>query len=68
MIRPFEFQVKEINSRISDEQKKIDRLIEAFRQLAKEDKRIEAILRNLSLFNNILPQSYFMLPQSGVLS
>jgi len=66
MIRPFEFQVKEINSCISDEQKKVARLLEAFRQFAKEDKRIEVILRNLSLFNNILPQSYFMLPQSGV--
>ena len=49
MIRPFEYKVKEIDSRISDEQNKIDRIIEVLRQLAKEDKRIEAILRNLSL-------------------
>jgi len=49
MIRPFESEVKEIDSRISDDQNKIDRVIEVLRQLAKEDKRIEAILRNLSL-------------------
>ncbi len=49
MTRPFEFKVKEIEKDIDSTNKKLDNLIDAFRQLAKNDKKVAEILRSFSL-------------------
>ncbi len=51
MTGPFEFQVREINPSALDEQKsRVDKLLEAFGQLAKEDRKMEVIWRNYPFF------------------
>ncbi len=49
MIRPFEDKVKNIESDITEDRDKINRLIEAFRKLAQNDPKVAKILKSFSL-------------------
>ena len=49
MTRPFEEKVKKIDADTAGNRLKIDKVIKAFRQLAREDERVAAILRSFSL-------------------
>ncbi len=49
MIRPFETKVKEIEKDILEDKKHLKKLIEALRQLAREDHKLASVLRNFAL-------------------
>ncbi len=49
MTRPFEFKVEKIEKDIDSTNKKLDKLVEAFRILAKNNKKVAEILRSFSL-------------------
>ncbi len=49
MIRPFEIKVKEIEKDILEDKNRLKKLIEALRQMAKEDQKLATVLRNFAL-------------------
>ncbi len=49
MIRPFETKVKEIEENILEDRNRLKKLIEALRQLAREDTKLATVLRSFAL-------------------
>ena len=49
MIRPFETKVKEVEKEILEDKNRFKKLIEALRQLAKDDQKLATVLKSFAL-------------------
>ncbi len=49
MMRPFEYRIKEMDNDFAENRKKIDKITEVFKELAKNDEKLAAVLRSISL-------------------